>query len=162
MPWGLPVWPLYMSQQVQIPNNKPTHCFLIDTSPISCASSSRTWAPQVWGWQTPTLLSPLSWSQSAPTRMLAKSLQNPSCHRLCHGSTNQPLPRSGLRGRGLSCLIRFGLAHRCFTSLASSCLHTSPRIVPVHCIVVSHVSRASEWPLSCYHVIILLLLSTAS
>ena len=53
----------------------------------------------------------------------------------CHESTDQPLPWSGLHGQGLSCLIRFGLAYRCFTSLASSYLRTSLRIVPV-CLIV--------------------------
>ena len=64
-----------------------------------------------------------------------------------------PLPWWDLRGRGPS-LIRFGLARRWLRALPPVYLHTSPRIVTVRRIIPSHVSRASEWPLSCYLVII--------
>ena len=71
----------------------------------------------------------------------------------CHESANQPLPWWDLCGRGLS-LIRFGLAHCCSRALPLSCLHTLLRIVTVRRTFLSPLlSRASEWPLSCYRVI---------
>ena len=85
-----------------------------------------------------------------------------STGRQCYDFTNNPSHGRAYMAEG--CLVSLGSDWLIVVSqaLLLLLLHTSPCIVPVRRIVLSHVSRASEWPLSRYLAIMLSPLSTAS